>query len=167
MPTIRPGIATDARTILMLVRELATYERAPDAVVATEADLLRHGFGEAPLFRTLVAEDSGTVIGFALYYFGFSTWTGAPILYLEDLFVRPPHRGRGAGLALMQALAREATGAGCKRFVWQVLDWNEPALRFYESLGATVRKEWLTVRVEGEALIRLASAKLAGSVSAR
>jgi GNAT superfamily N-acetyltransferase len=157
MLTIRAATPNDVPTILALVRELATYERAPDAVVATEADFLRNGFGERPFFRTLLAESDGAVVGFALYFFGYSTWSGAPVLYLEDLFVPPVHRKQRVGLSLMRALAREATTTGCKRFVWQVLDWNEPAIRFYESLGATVQREWLTVRVDGEALERLAA----------
>ena len=157
MMTIRPGTANDAGTILALVRELATYEREPFAVTATEADFVAHGFGERPAFRTLIAEEAGQTAGFALYFFGFSTWTGSPVLYLEDLFVRPAHRKHGAGLALMRALAREALATGCKRFVWQVLDWNVPAIQFYESLGANVLREWLTVRMDGAALERLAS----------
>ena len=156
MPTIRPATHRDAATLLTLVRELAAYERAPAKVVASEADFVRHGFGDRPSFHALLAEAEGDVAGFALYFFGFSTWRGSPVLYLEDLFVRPQHRKQRVGLSLMQALAREAVGRGCERFVWQVLDWNAPALAFYESLGATVLREWLTVRVEGEALARLA-----------
>jgi GNAT superfamily N-acetyltransferase len=155
--TLRRAIEEDAATILALVRELATYERAPDSVVATEASFVRHGFGERPLFQVQIAEWSGEVVGFALYFFGFSTWTGAPVLYLEDLFVRPAFRKRHIGKELMRALAREAVARGCGRFVWQVLDWNQPAIDFYETLGATVLREWLTVRVEGDALLRLAS----------
>jgi GNAT superfamily N-acetyltransferase len=158
MLAIREGTPADVPTILAFVRELATYEREPDAVVATEADFLRHGFGERPFFRTLLAEWNGAPAGFALYFFGFSTWTGGPTLFLEDLFVRPGHRKRGIGVALMRRLAREAVETGCKRFVWQVLDWNEPSIRFYESLGAKVLREWLTVRIDGDALARLASA---------
>jgi GNAT superfamily N-acetyltransferase len=157
MLSIRAATPADVPTILALVRELATYEREPDAVTATEADFLRNGFGERPFFRTLVAEWSGEVAGFALFFFGFSTWTGAPILYLEDLFVRPEHRKKRIGLALMERLAREAVAHGCKRFVWQVLDWNEPSIRFYESLGAKVLEEWQTVRIDGEALAKLAA----------
>jgi GNAT superfamily N-acetyltransferase len=158
MLTIRPAVAADAKTILALVRELATYEREPDAVVATEAHFLRHGFGDRPYFKTLLAEWNAESAGFALYFFGFSTWTGGPILYLEDLFVRPEHRKKRIGLTLMQRLAAEAVQAGCTRFVWQVLDWNEPSIRFYESLGAKVLSEWQTVRLDGEALARLAGA---------
>jgi GNAT superfamily N-acetyltransferase len=156
MLTIRAGTASDVPQMLAFVRELAEYEREPDAVVATEADFLRHGFGERPFFRTLIAEWDGAAAGFALYFFGFSTWTGGPTLYLEDLYVRPEHRKKRIGISLMQQLAREAVGAGCTRFVWQVLDWNEPSIRFYESLGAKVLREWLTVRLDGEALATLA-----------
>jgi GNAT superfamily N-acetyltransferase len=156
MVTIRSATPGDVPTLLALIRELATYEREPDAVIATEADLLRHGFGDRPFFRTLIAECDGVAAGFALYFFGFSTWTGGPTLYLEDLFVRPEHRKKRIGLTLMQCLAREATEQGCTRFVWQVLDWNEPSIRFYESLGANVLEEWKTVRIDGEALAKLA-----------
>ncbi len=153
---IRDATRDDVPTILTLVRELAAYERDPGAVVATEADFVKHGFGERPFFRTLMAEWDGATAGFALYFFGFSTWTGGPTLYLEDLFVRPEHRKKKIGIRLMQRLAQEASAAGCTRFLWQVLDWNEPSIRFYESLGAKVLREWLTVRIDGEALERLA-----------
>lgn len=158
MLTIREGTARDVPTILALVKELAAYEREPDAVTATEADFLRHGFGERPFYKTLVAEWDGAAAGFALFFFGFSTWTGGPTLYLEDLFVRPEHRKKRIGLSLMQRLAREALSHGCTRFVWQVLDWNEPSIRFYESLGARVLREWQTVRIDGDALAALATA---------
>ena len=154
---IRPATVADVPRILTLVRALATYEREPDAVTATEADFVKHGFGANPRYRSLIAEADGAAIGFALYFFGFSTWTGGPILYLEDLFVVPEARGRGAGIALMKELARIAVNEGCTRFVWQVLDWNEPSIRFYESLGAKVLKEWQTVRIDGDALAKLAA----------
>ena len=164
MPVIRKATRADVPAILALVKELAAYEREPDAVVATEADFLRDGFGESPAFHVLVAtegeregegEDRG-VIGFAFYFFSYSTWVGRRCLYLEDLFVQPAHRGKGAGIALMAALAQEAIAQECRRFVWQVLDWNEPAIAFYERLGAKVLREWLTVRLEGDALASLA-----------
>ena len=155
MLTIRDARPDDVPTILSLVRELATYEREPDAVTATEADLLRHGFGEPRRFHVLMAEWDGQTAGFALYCFGFSTWTGGPTLHLEDLFVRPEHRKKGIGLALMQRLARETLERGCDRFVWQVLDWNEPSIRFYESLGARPMREWLLYRLTGDALDEL------------
>jgi GNAT superfamily N-acetyltransferase len=153
---LRPGTATDVPLVLSLIRELAAYERAPDAVEASEADLLRDGFGVAPLFRTLIAEVDGAPVGFAFFFLAYSTWRGRPTLYLEDLFVRPSARGGGVGRALMQGLAREAVRLGCARFVWQVLDWNTPSIRFYESLGAEVVREWLTCRLEGEPLQALA-----------
>ena len=104
----------------------------------------------------LIAEGEGEALGFAFYFFAYSTWRGRPIMYLEDLFVRPAHRKRGIGLALMRRLARIAVDEGCARFVWEVLDWNEPAIRFYESLGAEVQRQWLNVWLQGEALARLA-----------
>ena len=158
MLAVRKATRHDVPEILTLVKDLATYEREPDVVIATEADFLRDGFGDRPAFEVLVAEDPGAskeLVGFALYFFSYSTWVGRPCLYLEDLFVRPAHRGRGAGLALMRELAKEAVTHDCKRFVWQVLDWNEAAVAFYERLGANVLREWLTVRLEGEALTRL------------
>jgi GNAT superfamily N-acetyltransferase len=156
MLVIRAAAAADVPLILRLIRELAAYEREPDAVVATEADLLRDGFGPTPRFEVLIAEHDGEPAGFAFYFFAYSTWRGRPALYLEDLFVPPEHRKKGIGLALMRRLARIAVDARCARFVWEVLDWNQPAIRFYESLGAEVLRSWLNVRVEGEALARLA-----------
>jgi GNAT superfamily N-acetyltransferase len=158
MLTIRPATREDVPTILRLVRALATYEREPDAVIATEEDYLRDGFGERPMFHVLLAEWSGEPVGFALYFFAYSTWTGTPVLFLEDLFVEPAHRKKRIGIAMMKRLAREAVERKCKRFVWNVLDWNEPSIRFYESIGAKVLREWLTVRMDGDALTKLASA---------
>lgn len=154
--SLRPATRNDVPVILQLIRELAAYEREPEAAAATEADLLRDGFGERPLFRVVLAEWDGQVAGFAFYFFNYSTWQGRPGLYLEDLFVRPAFRGRGIGKALLVHLAQIAVRENCGRFVWQVLDWNEPAIRFYESLGAKLMREWLTMRVDGEALRRLA-----------
>jgi GNAT superfamily N-acetyltransferase len=153
---VRPATAEDVPRILELVRELARYEREPDAVVATEADFLRDGFGPSPAFRVKLAVENGLTIGFALYFFTFSTWLGRRCLYLEDLFVDPAHRGKKAGIALMRALAREAVEMRCPRFVWQVLDWNTPAIAFYEKLGAKLHTEWQTVRLEGDALATFA-----------
>ncbi len=152
MLVIRKATREDVPAILGLVKELAIYEREPDAVIATEDDFLRDGFGERPAFEVLIADDGGLAIGFAFYFFNYSTWVGRKCLYLEDLFVQPSHRGRGVGLALMKALAKVAVESDCRRFVWAVLDWNEPAIGFYERLGARVMREWLTVRLEGEAL---------------
>ncbi len=153
---IRRAVASDVPSILRLIRALADYEKEPDAVIATEADLLRDGFGEKPAFEVLLASE-GDVIGFAFYFFSYSTWNGRCCLYLEDLFVVPEARGKGAGIALMSALSKIAIAAECRRFVWQVLDWNQPSIDFYEKLGAKVQREWLTVRLEGDALEALAA----------
>lgn len=154
--SIRPATPADAGTILELIRGLAAYEREPDAVQTTEADILRDGFGEAPLFQVAIAEWDGAPAGFALFFYNWSTWTGRPSLFLEDLFVLESYRGRGIGKALLVHLARIALERTCARFVWNVLDWNRPSIDFYESLGASVLREWLTMRVEGQALVDLA-----------
>jgi GNAT superfamily N-acetyltransferase len=158
MMHIRPARSSDVGLILAFIRELAEYERAPDQVTATEADLLRDGFGERPLFHALIAEHGGEPAGFAFYFFAYSTWQAKATLYLEDLFVRPRFRKLGIGLALMKRLAAEAVHHGCGRFRWQVLDWNEPSIRFYESLGARTLREWLTCQLDGAALAALCSA---------
>jgi GNAT superfamily N-acetyltransferase len=155
--SIREAKASDVRTILALVRDLALYEKEPDAVVAREEDYLRDGFGASPKFFVLLAEHAGKTCGFAFYFFAYSTWQGHPVLALEDLFVTPDQRGNGVGRALMQRLARIALDANCTRFEWRVLDWNAPAKAFYEKLGAKVLSSWEPVRIEGEALARLAS----------
>ena len=158
MLALRPAAAADVPLILELIRELATYERAPELAVATAADLLRDGFETAqPKFRVLIAEWSGKPAGFAFYFLNYSTWLGRPGLYLEDLFVRPGFRKLGIGKALLVELARVAVAEKCGRFQWQVLDWNTPAIAFYESLGARVEREWLTMRVTDEALRKLAA----------
>jgi GNAT superfamily N-acetyltransferase len=154
---IRPAEAADVRVILRLIRSLAEYEREPQAVTATEEDLLRDGFGARPLFHVVLAEWSGEPVGFAFYFFNYSTWQGKPGLYLEDLFVEPKFRGYGIGKALLVHLAQIAVTRGCGRFV---LDWNEPAIRFYEKMGASVLREWLTVRIAGDALARLAATEV-------
>jgi GNAT superfamily N-acetyltransferase len=145
--------------LLGLVRELAIYERAEHEVHATTEDFVRDGFGHAPAFSTLVAcDEAGTMVGFALYFFGYSTWEGRRVLCLEDLFVKSEHRGRGVGRRLMGALASCAQQAHCTRFEWRVLDWNAPAIGFYESLGAELLREWRVVRIQGQALSALANA---------
>jgi GNAT superfamily N-acetyltransferase len=158
MLAIRPATAADAAVILELIRALAIYEREPDAVSATEADILRDGFGATPKFRCVIAEWNGQPAGFAFWFYNYSTWQGRPGLYLEDLFVKPEFRGKGIGKALLLYLAKVAANENCGRFEWSVLDWNTPAIEFYESLGAKLHREWLRMRVEGEALDRLASA---------
>ena len=154
---LRRATREDAPTILRFIRELAEYEREPEAVVATEADLVRDGFGDRPLFHVILAEWAGEPAGFAFYFFQYSTWTGSPVLYLEDLYVTPAQRKRGIGVALMRALARAAVDAGCKRFQWAVLDCNAPAIAFYEALGARLLPDWRTVRVDGAAIAALAA----------
>jgi GNAT superfamily N-acetyltransferase len=158
---IRPAVPDDAATILSFIRKLAAYEREPDAVSATEQDLLRHGFGPDPYFECLIAEVNATPVGFALYFFDYSTWLGRPGLYLEDVFVDPPFRGRGFGKALLLELARIAVVRGCARMQWEVLDWNTPAIDFYRSLGAELKPEWLNVRVGAAALRQLAESESA------
>ncbi len=143
--------------MLELIRELAEYEREPQAAVARPEDLLRDGFGPEPKFRAVIAEWSGEPAGFALFFRNYSTWQGRPGLYLEDLFVRPRLRGKGIGKALLIYLAKLAIKENCGRFQWQVMNWNQPALDFYEALGAKKLSEWITMRMEGEALEKLAN----------
>ena len=157
MLSIRPATVQDLRLILDLIHDLAEYERAPECAVATERDLLRDGFGPDPKFRCVIAEWNGQPAGFALYFYNYSTWQGRPGLYLEDLFVRPSFRGKGIGKALLIFLAQMAVRENCGRFQWAVLDWNTPAIEFYESLGAKRLNEWITMRVEGNEIEKLAS----------
>lgn len=156
MLTLRPAGPQDAGLIRQFIRDLAEYEKEPEAAVVTEADILRDGFGPAPYFQVVIAEWSGQPAGYAFYFFNYSTWLGRPGLYLEDLFVRPALRGKGIGKALLVHLAAIAVEKGCGRMDWQVLDWNEPSIRFYESLGARHMKAWLTMRLQGDALVRVA-----------
>jgi GNAT superfamily N-acetyltransferase len=156
MIQIRPATPTDVPLILRLVRELAEFEREPDAVKATEPMLQTALFGERPAAEVVIAQIDGVPQGFALFFQNFSTWTGLPGLYLEDLYVTPDARGAGVGTALLRHLAGIALDRGCGRFEWAVLDWNEPAIRFYRTMGATGMDEWRVQRVTGEALIELA-----------
>lgn len=160
MLTIRPASAADAPLIVDFIRELAGYEREPQAAVVAPQDIVRDGFGPQPRFWVLIAEWDSQPAGFAFYFFNYSTWLGRHGLYLEDLFVRPEFRGKGIGKALLRELARIALREGCYGMRWQVLDWNTPAIEFYESLGARLLKEWLTVRIMGEPLQRLAATKI-------
>ena len=153
--TIRPADPADVPVLLQLVRELAEYEREPDAVEATEDDLHRALFVEGTASCHVALDDAGEVVGFALWYVTFSTWKGRPGLWLEDLFVRPSARGRGLGTALLQELARVCVDRGYPRFEWWVLDWNVDAQGFYRSLGARPEDEWTVWRVDGDALKRL------------
>ena len=157
---LRPATRDDVPAIRRLIKALATYEKEPDAAVVTEEDLLRDGFSDEPRFKVVMAEWDGQVVGFAFYFYNYSAWQGRPGLYLEDLFVQPSHRGKGIGKALLVHLAQIALREKCGRFVWQVLDWNTPSIQFYESLGAVVMKEWLTMRVSGDALTKLAAMEI-------
>ncbi len=154
--TIRPATAEDVLQILAFIRALAAYEREPDAVMATEADLLRDGFGPNPFYFCLIAEHDGRPAGFAFYFFNYSTWVGRPGLYLEDLFVEPEFRGLGIGKALLERVAAIAVANNCPRMQWEVLDWNTPAIDFYRAMGAEFLDAWRNVRVSGNALLRLA-----------
>ncbi len=155
MLNIRRATRDDIPLILELIHELAEYERAPEEAVATPEDLRRDGFSGEPRFYVEIAEWNGEPAGFALWFFNYSTWQGKPGLYLEDLFVRPRFRKKGIGKALLIYLAKVAMERGCGRYQWQVLDWNTPAIEFYESLGAKVMREWLPMRVCGESLRKL------------
>lgn len=155
---IRPARPEDVPDILRLVRELAAYEREPDAVAATEDDLRRWLFGDDPVAHVHVAETGGRVVGMALWFRTYSTWTGQPGIHLEDLFVEPGQRGSGHGRALLAELARIAVERGYRRVEWAVLDWNAPSIAFYDALGATPMAEWETYRLTGQALVELAGA---------
>jgi len=152
---VRPATARDVPVVLALIRGLAEYERLAHTVTATAAAIRRHGFGRRRYFEALICRRGRRPVGFALYFFTYSTFVGRPTLYLEDLFVLPAERGRGAGRALLSALARIAVRRGCGRMEWTVLDWNRPAIRFYRRLGATLRREWLLTRLTGAPLRRL------------
>src|SRR5438105_11435328 len=153
---IRPARTTDVPVILELIQALATYERAPKEVTATEKGLTEVLFGAKPAAEVLLAFESKTAVGFAVFFHNFSTWLGLPGLYLEDLFVRPEHRGKGYGRALLVDLAKIARDRGCGRMEWAVLDWNEPAMQFYPKLGAKPMDEWTVFRLTRDGINRLA-----------
>lgn len=155
--TIRPAAPADVPQILQFVRDLATYEKAPESVVATEAQIDAALFGPKPAAEALVAELDGERVGFALFYTSFSTWTGTPGFWLDDLYVRPEARGSGAGKALLTRIAALAEARGYSRFEWWVLDWNTPSIGFYHALGARSMDEWTVMRLEGEALAHVAA----------
>jgi GNAT superfamily N-acetyltransferase len=155
---LRAAVPEDVGAMLRFVRELAEFEREPEAVLATEADLLRDGFGPAPRFRAVMAEWDGEAAGFALFFASYSTWRGHHGLRLEDLYVTPALRGRGIGRALLAHLAAIAVAEGCPRLEWDVLDWNEAAIAVYRRVGAEMLTEWRIMRVSGEALEKLAVA---------
>jgi GNAT superfamily N-acetyltransferase len=153
---IRPASPDDVPDILRLIRELAEYERALHEVKATEEQLKERLFGADPRVHALIAEHEGRVAGFAVWFLTFSTWNGTHGIYLEDLFVDPDVRGHGHGKALLTELARIADERGYERVEWAVLNWNEPAIGFYESLGARPQDEWTVYRLTGEALTKAA-----------
>lgn len=156
MLSIRNATEADVSLIRDFICRLAEYEREPNAVRVTKEDLLRYGFGANPLFRCLIAEWAGKPAGFALFFYNYSTWRGKPGLYLEDLFVLPEMRGKGIGTALLEKLAQIAVAENCYGIAWQVLKWNQPAIKFYESLGAATMDAWETMRIMEPALSRLA-----------
>jgi GNAT superfamily N-acetyltransferase len=158
---IRPATPDDVPAILGFIRELAEFEREPDAVLATEADLLRDGWGEPARFAAIIADYNGAPAGFALYFTTYSTWRGHHGIRLEDVYVTPLLRGHGIGKALLARLARIAVDQGCPRLEWDVLEWNEPAITFYHRLGAKVLTEWRIMRVADEALAALAAQDVA------
>ena len=157
--TIRPATVADVPIILELIRALATYERAPNEVTATEENLVEVLFGERPAAEVLLAFENETAVGFAVFFHNFSTWLGRPGLYLEDLFVRPEDRGKGYGRALLIQLANIARDRGCGRMEWAVLDWNEPAIEFYRKLGAKPMDDWTVFRLTRDGIAELADAK--------
>jgi GNAT superfamily N-acetyltransferase len=158
---VRPADAGNVPLIHSLIRELAVYERLAHTVVSAEADLARHLFGASPAAEVLIGELDGEACGFALFFRTFSTFVGKPGIYLEDLYVRPAARGRGVGRALLSRLAQLAVERGCGRVEWAVLDWNEPAERFYRGMGAERMEEWRVFRLAGEALARAAGSERA------
>ena len=157
MLQLRPATPADVPVILNFIRELAAYEREPDAVLATEADLLRDGWGPTPRFTAIIADYEGAPAGFALFFTSYSTWRGHHGIRLEDLYVTPELRGQGIGKALLACVAQIAVAEGCPRLEWDVLDWNAPAIAVYERLGAHILTEWRIMRLSGDALIALAA----------
>lgn len=160
MLTLRTATRDDVALIMLFIKALAEYENATSGEVKTiEENLLKYGFGTEPRFHCLIAEWNGVPAGFALYFYNFSTWEGKHGMYLEDLFVLQEFRKHGIGRALLQRLANTAMEQDCTRLVWQVLDWNQPAIDFYESIGAHKMGEWFTYRMDSDAIHQLATSK--------
>ena len=153
---VRPATVADVPIILELIRDLATYERAPNEVTATEEQLVDVLFGPRPAAEVLLAFEQEMPVGLAVFFHNFSTWLGRPGLYLEDLFVRPEQRGKGYGRSLLVHLAKIARERGCGRMEWAVLDWNEPAIQFYKKLGAAPQDEWTVFRLTRDGIAKLA-----------
>ncbi|HXZ81384.1 MAG TPA: GNAT family N-acetyltransferase [Terriglobales bacterium] len=162
MLSIRCATADDVELILQFIHDLAEYEREPQAVVATREDLIRDGFSDRPKFHVLIADWNKQPAGFAFYFFNYSTWRGKSGLHLEDLFVQPEYREKGIGKALLAELAEIAVQENCYGLRWEVLDWNTPAIDFYERVGGEVLRHWLPVRLTGQPLLRLAEAASGG-----
>jgi len=158
---IRPATRADLPLIAQFIRDLAEYEKLAHEVRFDEATLAGHLFGSRPMAEVVIGEVGGEPQGFALFFHNFSTFEGRPGLYLEDLFVRPAARGSGLGRALLAHLAALAVERGCARLEWSVLDWNAPAIGFYEKLGARAMSDWTIMRVDGEALVDLGKARVA------
>ena len=156
---IRAACVADVPIILQLIRDLATYERAPNEVTATEKQLADVLFGEKPVAEVLLAFENETPAGFTVFFHNFSTWLGRPGLYLEDLFVKPEKRGKGYGHALLVDLAKIAHDRGCGRMEWAVLNWNDPAIQFYRKLGAKPMEEWTVFRLTHDGIVRLAQSE--------
>jgi len=153
---IRPANADDSALILRFITDLAIYEKAEDAVIATEADIRNSLFAVNSTTSAVICEIDDQAVGFAVYFFNYSTWLAKNGLYLEDLYVSPECRGMGAGKALLKYLAQIALSKNCGRFEWSVLDWNQPAIEFYQSIGAKPQDEWVGYRLTGKALEELA-----------
>ncbi|MGE8225028.1 MAG: N-acetyltransferase family protein [Stenotrophomonas sp.] len=153
---IRPAIADDAGLILHFIRELAIYEKAESSVQTDEAGIRASLFSADAKAQALICERDGKAIGYAVFFYNYSTWLGRNGIYLEDLYVSPEARGSGAGKALLQHIARLAVEQGCGRFEWSVLDWNTPAIDFYKAAGAVAQDEWTVYRLQGEALHKFA-----------
>jgi GNAT superfamily N-acetyltransferase len=164
---IRPARVEDVPIIFQLICDLATYERAPDDVIATEEQLVDVLFGERPAAEVLLAFEGKSPVGFAVYFYNFSTWLGRPGLYLEDLFVKPEMRGKGYGRALLVELAKIARDRECGRMDWAVLDWNEPAIKFYRSLGAKPMDDWTVFRLTRDEIAKLAKGQIDQPASAK
>ncbi len=156
--SLRPATGEDVPLLLAFVHELAAYERAPEAVKMTAAQLHDALFGPKPRAEALIAALDGAPVGFAVWYQSFNTWTGTPALYLEDLFIRPAARGRGLGKEILGYLAGLAVSRGYARMEWMVLDWNSSAIDFYTGMGATPLPDWTKFRLSGDALSRVATA---------
>lgn len=156
--SIRPAVADDARLIMQFIAALAEYEKLSHEVVASEADITRELFGPTPKVFCEIAEWAGEPVGFALWFYTFSTFQGRHGIWLEDLFVDPSMRGKGIGKALLIQLARRCVAEGLGRFEWWVLDWNAPSIEFYRAQGGVMQDEWTKVRVDGAALLKLGAA---------